>query len=177
MADDPGLTASCPWCSESLPAPDAAECPSCGAHLVGDDAVGEVPGVTAIDPALARVAAAPRRVKRTFGSLLVSDDDEIPPPTQAEMPALARPDADVRREMLRLELEARLAALQADARMLEAEGRPTTVEIDPGLVEAALGEPPEVSPADEPIVEPTVAPADEPTSEHYAQSPSEDAER
>lgn len=141
MADDAGLTASCPWCSESLPAPDAAECPSCGAHLGGDDEVGEVPGVTAIDPALARVAAAPRRVKRTFGSLLVSDDDEIPPPTEAEMPALARPDAEVRREMLRLELEARLAALQADARMLEAEGRPMAVEIDPELVEVALGEP------------------------------------
>ena len=37
------------------------------------------------------------------------------------MPALARPDADVRREMLRLELDARLAALQAEARMLDAE--------------------------------------------------------
>jgi hypothetical protein len=131
MVDDAGLTASCPWCSQPLRVPDAPECPSCGAHLLGGEDV-EVPGVTAIDPALARMAAAPVKVKRTFGSLLVGDDSEIPPPTEAEMPALARPDADVRREMLRLEMEARLAELQADARMLEAEGHPVTVAI-PGL--------------------------------------------
>lgn len=131
MADEAGLTASCPWCSGPLRVPDAPECPSCGAHLHGGEDV-EVPGVTAIDPALARIAAAPMKVKRTFGSLLVGDENEIPPPTEAEMPALARPDADVRREMLRLEMEARLAELQAEARMLEAEGHPVTVAI-PGL--------------------------------------------
>lgn len=131
MADDAGLNASCPWCSEPLPVPDAPDCPSCGAHLLGGEDV-EVPGVTAIDPALARIAAAPMKVKRTFGSLLVGDENEIPPPTEAEMPALARPDADVRREMLRLEMEARLAELQADARMLEAEGHPVPAAI-PGL--------------------------------------------
>ena len=37
------------------------------------------------------------------------------------MPALARPDADVRREMLRLELDARLAVLEKQARAIEAE--------------------------------------------------------
>lgn len=131
MVDDGGLTASCPWCSEPLPVPGAAECPSCGAHLLGGEDV-EVPGVTAIDPALARIAATPMKVKRTFGSLLVGDENEIPPPTEAEMPALARPDADVLREMLRIEMEARLAELQADARMLAAEGRPVPVAL-PGM--------------------------------------------
>jgi hypothetical protein len=157
MADDAGLTASCPWCSAPLPAPDAPECPSCGAHLLGGEDV-EVPGVTAIDPALARIAAAPMKVKRTFGSLLVGDDNEIPPPTEAEMPALARPDAEVRREMLRLEMEARLAELQADARMLEAEGRPLPVAVPDPAAEEPFDQ---AEPADAPDsgAEPVDAPA------------------
>jgi hypothetical protein len=164
MADDAGLTASCPWCSEPLTAPDAPECPSCGAHLLGEDV--EVPGVTAIDPALARIAAAPMKVKRTFGSLLVGDESEIPPPTEAEMPALARPDADVRREMLRLEMEARLAELQADARMLEADGRPVAVGIDPGVIAVALGEPAAASsPAEPEEIDPAAGPPSGPPSE------------
>ncbi len=157
MVDDAGLTASCPWCSEPLPAPDAPDCPSCGAHLLGGEDV-EVPGVTAIDPALARIAATPMKVKRTFGSLLVGDENEIPPPTEAEMPALARPDAEVRREMLRLEMEARLAELQADARML-AEGHPVTVTI-PG---PAAEEPDQAEPADAPVS--AAEPADTPEAD------------
>ena len=82
----------------------------------------EIPGVTAVDPALLAAAAAPRKVKRTFGSLLVGDDNEIPPPSEAEMPALAPPDAEVRREILRLEMDARLVALKAE-RAGRVEGR------------------------------------------------------
>lgn len=141
MADDAGPVTpayewdrvpACPWCSAVLPAADATDCPSCGARLVEPlDVV--IPGVTAVDPALLAAAAAPRKVKRTFGSLLVGEDNEIPPPSEAEMPALARPDADVRREIMRLEMEARLASLRAEvaarnagdaaalAEMLEAE--------------------------------------------------------
>ena len=147
MADDAVPMTSCPWCSEPLPALGAADCPSCGAHLLEDPTV-EVPGVTSVDPGLLRAAAAPRKVKRTFGSLLVGDDDEIPPPTEAEMPALARPDADVRREMLRLEMEARLAALQAEVRMLDAEDRPAGAPLEP-VEPVDPGDPVEpVAPAD-----------------------------
>ena len=103
----------CPWCSAALPAADAAVCPSCE-RISSTPPTSTSPGVTAVDPALLAAAAAPRKVKRTFGSLLVGNDDEIPPPSEAEMPALARPDADVRREILRLELEARLASLKAE---------------------------------------------------------------
>lgn len=118
---DPPVTSICPWCSAALPVADVAVCPSCEAHLV-EDADVALPGVTAVDPALLAAAAAPHKVTRTFGALLVrSDDDEIPPPTEAEMPALARPDLEVRREMLRLELEARLTALRAEAAAMEAE--------------------------------------------------------
>lgn len=155
MADDATPITTCPWCSEPLPPDGAVDCPSCGAHLVEDTSV-ELPGVTEVDPGLLRVAAAPRKVKRTFGSLLVGDDDEIPPPTEAEMPALARPDAEVRREMLRLELEARLAALQAEARMLDADDRPDTL---------AGEQPREPSAGDAPAEPPSSAPPDDaPTS-------------
>ena len=163
MADDAGLTASCPWCSEPLPAPDATECPSCGAHLLGGEDV-EVPGVTAIDPALARIAAAPMKVKRTFGSLLVGDENEIPPPTEAEMPALARPDAEVRREMLRIEMEARLAELQADARMLEAEGRPVPVDAEPGGRVAAATRPSRPTARSDRRADPTARPTPSPAA-------------
>jgi len=129
MGDDPGfvmpadersLVPICPWCSATLPAADAAVCPSCDARLV-DTADVEIPGLTAVDPALLAAAAAPRKIKRTFGSLLVGNDDEIPPPSEAEMPALARPDADVRREILRLEMEARLVSLRAEVAARNAE--------------------------------------------------------
>jgi hypothetical protein len=129
MADDTRSTTNagegspgpaCPWCSSPLPAPDAPVCPRCGARLV-EEADVDIPGVTAVDPGLLAVAAAPRKVKRSFGSLLAGDDNEIPPPSEAEMPALAPPDLDVRREMLRLELEARLTDLRAEAQALAAE--------------------------------------------------------
>jgi hypothetical protein len=131
MAEDAELTATaatsqgpaCPWCSAPLPGAEAAACPSCGARLIEDEAGVEIPGVTAVDPGLVAAASAPRKVRRTFGALLVGDDDEIPPPSEAEMPALAPPDVEVRREMLRLELEARLAELRAEVQAMEAEDR------------------------------------------------------
>jgi hypothetical protein len=130
MADDAGSVTPafewdrapiCPWCSAVLPAADATDCPACHARLVEPlDVV--IPGVTAVDPVLLAAAAAPRKVKRTFGSLFVGDDNEIPPPSEAEMPALARPDAEVRREILRLEMEAQLAALKAEVAARSADG-------------------------------------------------------
>ncbi len=91
------------------------------------------------------MAAAPRKVKRTFGSLLVGDDNEIPPPSEAEMPALARPDADVRREILRLEMEARLVELKAEVASRSADdivaggspGRPARANGGPGAAGVA----------------------------------------
>ncbi|MCU0478574.1 MAG: hypothetical protein MUE92_07545 [Chloroflexi bacterium] len=147
MADEaprespPGATpgpAICPWCSAALPVPDASVCPACQAHLIEEQGV-EIPGVTTVYPGLLASAAAPRKVKRTFGSLLVGEDNEIPPPTEAELPALAPPDADVRREMLRLELDARLASLQAEVKAIEAED---------GIIPGVAEEPPSGAPPD-----------------------------
>jgi len=96
--------------------------------------------VTAVDPMLLAAATAPRKVKRTFASLLVGNDgDDIPPPSEAEMPALAQPAADVRREMLRIELEARLASLRAEVAVREAEAVPD------GVAEPAPSDAPEES--------------------------------
>jgi hypothetical protein len=139
-ADEGDHPPTCPWCSATLPVADAAVCPACEARLVEPPDV-VIPGVTAVDPALLAMAAAPRKVKRTFGSLLVGDDNEIPPPSEAEMPALARPDADVRREILRLEMEAQLAALKAEVASRSADG---------AVAAGSLVDPPEPPEAEEP---------------------------
>jgi hypothetical protein len=110
----------CPWCSAPIASPEDVTCGACGATLQGDAAI-EIPGVTAIDGQHASRAATPRKVRRTFGALFVGGDDEIPPPSEAELPALAMPDAEVRREMLRLQLDAELADLTARAAALAAE--------------------------------------------------------
>ncbi len=111
----------CPWCSAALPVADAEECPSCRARLVEEAGV-EIPGLTSVDPVLLAAAAAPRKVKRNLATLLVGSDNETPLPSLAEMPALALPAADVRREMIRLEMDARLASLKAEVSARNAEG-------------------------------------------------------
>ena len=153
-ADERSLSPVCPWCSTPLPEAEVAVCPSCEARLVGSDDV-EIPGLTAVDPALLAVAATPRKVKRTFGSLLVGNDDEIPPPSEAEMPALAPPDVEVRREMLRLELEARLTELRAEALALEADDRAEALATAEGPAEAVPGPEPatEAVPGPKPAAE------------------------
>jgi hypothetical protein len=112
--------ARCPWCSAPVEGPDAETCSACGATLHGDAEV-EIPGVTAIDGVHASRASAPRKVRRSFGALFVGGDDPIPPPSQAELPALAMPDPEVRREMLRIRLDAELADLTARVEALAAE--------------------------------------------------------
>jgi hypothetical protein len=130
----------CPWCSAALPVADAEECPSCRARLVEEAGV-EIPGLTSVDPVLLAAAAAPRKVKRNLATLLVGSDNETPLPSLAEMPALALPAADVRREMIRLEMDARLASLQAEVSARNAEGavwlaRDATLEATPAAAPA-----------------------------------------
>jgi hypothetical protein len=134
----------CPWCSASLPAADAAVCPSCEAHLVGSEGV-DILGVTTVDPFVTASSSEPRKV-RVLPSLF-GNDESNPPPSEAELPALARPDVEVQREILRLELDARLAALQAEVKLIESEG---------GLPAALSPSGADDSPTDEPSAnEPT----------------------
>jgi hypothetical protein len=126
MVDDtqpvPESTVSvCPWCSANYTG-DPDTCPSCGAALAVDPATDPaLPGLTAIDAAAIVRAKTP--VARPRNRLLswISGDYPDDTPTATEAGALAPPALDVRREMLRLELQAEVANLQAEADALLAE--------------------------------------------------------
>ena len=108
-------TAACPWCSAAIPV-DVSTCPSCGAAL-RDAADGDVAGVTQVDLAatsrLARMKP-PGRIAQWLGAEVTTDN-----------PALAGriepPSEEVRKEMLRLELAAIEAEIEAKNALLEAE--------------------------------------------------------
>ena len=97
----------CPWCSEVLPAGTADRCPHCNAHLTGGDR--PVPGLTEVETPGAVRARRAEPVKRSRLLSWISgefDDDpgSLGGPSAPE--ALAPPPRDVKREMLRLQLEA-----------------------------------------------------------------------
>ena len=128
---------ACPWCSATFTG-DPENCPSCGAALAVDPATdSSLPGLTAIDAAAIVRAKTP--VARPRNRILSWISGEYPDEVQSatEAGALALPDAEVRREMLRLELEAEVANLQAEADSLLAEA---TVEgrTSQGLPAAAI---------------------------------------
>jgi len=107
-----GETATCPWCSATVPV-EAATCPSCGAQL-REAAEGDVLGVTQIDPSAVSRA---RRVKpRRLTSWLTGDS-----PAEEEAGGKIEPASpDVKREMLKMELAAIDAELEAKAAQAQA---------------------------------------------------------
>ena len=119
--DQPTPGARCPWCSADLPDPDAKTCPSCEANLSAE-VEAAVPGLTAID--LERLAfrrsTAPK--KSRLMSWISGDSDyedatdPVAPPGSLDLPPF-----EVRREMLRLEMAARIADLTAEAGALAAD--------------------------------------------------------
>ena len=118
----------CPWCSAQL-GPDAVTCPTCGAALTGDEEP-QVPGVTAVDQKLAATRRRPTKSPSRLMAWIAGDSpDDIP--SEAESQAIAPPDLEVRREILRLELEAEVAKLQAetDAILSEAVAEGRAVEM------------------------------------------------
>lgn len=137
MADDTAaVTASiCPWCSTPLPAGAVETCPSCGAQLVPDTDA-PVPGVTAIDPeAIVRAAHQPTPQRRSRLLSWISgeyDAGEEPVPPGSVAP----PDPAVRREMLRLEIEAEVANLQAEAGLVLTEAEVQAREEGRAIAEA-----------------------------------------
>ena len=105
----------CPWCSALVPEPVPAHCPSCQAALGGPGAVDPVvPGVTSIDAAalLRNSSQAPRQRGRLL-SFLTGDVTavEVSP---ADHASLAPPEDSVRREILRLQIEAERAQVVAE---------------------------------------------------------------
>jgi hypothetical protein len=107
----------CPWCSATV-APDSPTCPSCGAILESDEEH-DVPGLTAVDIAAIRAETKPATRNRLLS--WISGEYPEQPPSADEAQALAPPDADVQREIMRLELEAEVANLQAEADALLSE--------------------------------------------------------
>lgn len=135
--DQPTPGARCPWCSAELPDADAKTCPSCNANLSGE-VEAAVPGLTAID--LERLAfrrsTAPK--KSRLMSWISGDSDyedatdPVAPPGSLELPPF-----EVRREMLRLEMAARIADLTAEAGALAAD-EAAAKGADPAAAAAAI---------------------------------------
>ena len=144
------MTAVCPWCSAPL-TEGATECPSCGANLIPDGDP-NVPGVTAVDAAsIIRSKSAPQPRNRLLSWISGEYESEVP--SKAEAQAIAPPDLDVRREILRLELEAEVANLQAEADALRAEavaeGRSIDAPDEPVAAESEAAPPEEAAPSEE----------------------------
>jgi hypothetical protein len=107
-------TETCPWCSAKVSA-DAATCPSCGASL--RDAVDrDILGVTQIDPAAVSRAsrAKPGRLATWLGAESTEDESSLGGTVEA-------PSKEVREEMLRLELAAIDAEIEAKKQAAEAQ--------------------------------------------------------
>jgi hypothetical protein len=106
----------CPWCSATLPSTDLETCPSCGATLTSAPETA-MPGITSIDhEAILRATREPTRPQRSrILSWLSGDYVEEGVTPVATPDAIAPPDAAVKREILRLEIEAELADRQAEA--------------------------------------------------------------
>jgi hypothetical protein len=126
MVDEATTEASAPvprcmWCSAVLPSESEITCPSCGATLIGDGD-SQVPGVNAIDAAaILRGAHSPKPKQRSRLMSWISGEYDEDADKPAPPGSLAPPPPEVRREMLRLELEATVANLQAEADSIAAE--------------------------------------------------------
>ena len=137
----------CPWCSAPLPDPTVERCPSCDAVLASATAEGEIRGVTTLDPeAILRArsdVARPRNRILSFITGEVGADTGEP----ANPESLAPPPDEVRREMLRLQLDAERADLTAETVALKADEL-----VEKGIPLSQLG-------GDEPAAEATAAQA------------------
>jgi hypothetical protein len=117
-----GPIARCPWCSAALPDPDANQCPSCQAQLTSTTgSEPQLPGVTTLDAeAILKARAEVARPRSRLFSFITG---EAPPETgaPASPTSLAPPSDDVRREMLRLQIEAEVADLEAESVALKSD--------------------------------------------------------
>ena len=111
----------CNWCSAILPSDHEEVCPSCGATLLGDGET-SVPGLTAIDAeAILRSARATKSKPRSRLMGWISGDTDDGDAAAASPGSLAPPPVEVRREMLRLSLEAQVANAQAEVESMAAD--------------------------------------------------------
>ena len=135
MADPTtGTAPRCQWCSAPLPAADLDTCPSCGATLSTAPDTGEIRGVTTLDTEA--ILRSRSDVSRPRGRLLsfITGEEPVELGGPEEAVSLAPPDDAVRLEMLRLQLEAERADLEA-----ESIANKTDVVLDEGIDLATLG--------------------------------------
>ena len=131
--DDAASTTTCPWCSTTVPV-EAVTCPNCGATL--RDAVdGDILGVTQVDiAATTRIArmAKPGRLATWLGAESTADNAELEG-------HIEEPSEEVRKEMLRLELAALDAELEAQRAAAEANSLLSRLENGDAAVDAGDG--------------------------------------
>jgi hypothetical protein len=181
-----GSPARCPWCSAELPvvlsttAPTT--CPSCGAALTSATTTEpDIRGVTTLDhEAILRARSEMSRPRGRLLSFITGDTTTTAPLKPEELASLAPPEDAVRREMMRLELEAQRAELEAESVALR-----TDAVIDQGLDllpeddageqagEDAAGQDASGETADEASREPTSDAAEPPAGDASAQAPSD----
>lgn len=127
-------TLRCPWCSSELPSPEAATCPSCGATLTSVTGTEpQLPGVTTLDPeAILRGKTESSRPRSRLLSFITGETPEEPA-TDASPESLAPPSEAVRREILRLEI---------DAARIELEAAQAEALAEAGIAISPAGEPP-----------------------------------
>jgi hypothetical protein len=112
-----GETSTCPWCSATVPA-EASRCPSCNAAL-RDGVDDEVPGVTQVDlKAASRLSRLkpPGRVAMWLGAERTTENPEL-------SGRIEPPSEEVRKEMLRIELAAIDAEIEAKRTLAEAQSK------------------------------------------------------
>ncbi len=119
-----GPITHCPWCSAQLPDPAIGRCPSCDAALTAAaDAPTDIKGVTTLDTeAILRARSEISRPQRGNRLLsFITGEMPVDTSTPANPEVFAPPPNDVRREMLRLQLEAERAELVAETVALKAD--------------------------------------------------------
>jgi hypothetical protein len=109
----------CPWCSSDRGADAEGRCTSCGAAIRSEPVSEPLPGVTDVDT-LGIIKQRGVRQPNRIVAWVTGDSPE----TEAWAPAgeaLEEPSLDVRREMLKLEFDAAIAAQQAELDAMKAE--------------------------------------------------------
>ena len=116
-----GPAPQCPWCSAVLSAVGTEQCSSCGAQLVSaPGADTDIKGVTTLDAeAILRSRSASSRPRSGLLALITGDEAEAASAREHQA-SLAQPSDAVRREMARLEMEARRAEAEAERTALRA---------------------------------------------------------
>jgi hypothetical protein len=115
----PAEEVRCAWCASTAGPDEAGRCRSCGANITGSDLSEPVPGVTDVDTLgimKQRTAREPNRIVSWVTGDAPSGESWAPAGE-----ALEAPSPDVQREMLRMELDAAIAARQAEIDAMKAD--------------------------------------------------------